>query len=50
MSLGIKCMVEECTYNKNNVCDAETIEVASSMGREVNDSDGTACKTFKARQ
>ena len=50
MGLNIKCMVEECNYNKNKLCNAETIEVFSSMGRRVNSSDGTACKTFQPKQ
>jgi hypothetical protein len=50
VGLGIKCMVEECHHNQNKVCAADSIEVTSSMGRQVNSSDGTACKTFKPKQ
>jgi hypothetical protein len=53
MSLGIKCMVEECAYNKDHVCTADSIEVASSMSNlesAVTSSENTACMTFKPKQ
>lgn len=50
MNQKIKCMVEECVYNDNYVCQAEEIEVrSSSKNRVVNSSDGTACETFKPK-
>jgi len=46
----IKCMVEECAYNDNYLCNAEEIEVRSSgKNRVVNSTDGTACETFKRK-
>jgi hypothetical protein len=42
----IKCMVEECVYNKNRKCHADGIEVRSSGDMVVESSDGTACETF----
>lgn len=47
MTKGIKCVVEECAYNQNKLCNAEEIEVRSSGDMSVNTSDGTACETFK---
>lgn len=44
---GIKCKVEECKYNKNQLCHANGIEVRSSGDMVVNTSDGTACDTFQ---
>lgn len=46
MPEGIKCVVEECQYNKNKLCQAEAIEVQSSGDKMVETSDGTACATF----
>ncbi len=45
----IKCVVEECKYNKQQMCQAEEIEVRSSGTMSVADSDGTACETFAPR-
>lgn len=42
----IKCVVEECKYNNNKVCQAQGIEVRSSGDMSVETSDGTACETF----
>ncbi|HHU31394.1 MAG: DUF1540 domain-containing protein [Zhaonellaceae bacterium] len=42
----IKCSVEECTYQNNNECYADAIEVRSSGDMVVETSDGTACETF----
>ncbi len=46
----IKCVVEECKYNKNQVCQAGEIEVRSSGSMSVMTSDGTACETFTPRE
>ena len=43
---SIKCMVEECKYNKKHKCRAESIEVRSNGDMAVDTSDGTACDTF----
>lgn len=43
----IKCTVENCQYNKSQMCKAESIEV-SAMGDQVAEtSDGTSCSTFQ---
>lgn len=42
----IKCVVEECKYNKAKECHADKIEVRSSGDHHVKTSDGTACETF----
>lgn len=47
---GVKCMVEECAYNKNHVCTASQIEVGSSMTTVVDNTEATACKTFTPRE
>ncbi len=45
--MGIKCLVEECTYNKNQMCNAGDIQVSSSGDMRVNTSEGTCCHTFR---
>lgn len=45
----IKCVVEECKYNKQQICQAGNIEVRSSGDMSVSTSDGTACETFAPR-
>lgn len=47
MPKEIKCVVEECAYNQNKLCHADSIEVRSSGDMSVATSDGTACETFK---
>jgi len=47
MSLGITCKCEECHYNKNYKCDAETIIVRSMGDMKCESSEGTCCHTFK---
>lgn len=49
MGLGIKCTVESCAFNRSSLCDAETIEVSSSMQGSVSTSDETLCETFRPR-
>ena len=44
----IKCQVEECIYNGDGLCGAESIEVKSSgKSMRVGTSEGTRCSTFK---
>ncbi|MGI6066105.1 MAG: DUF1540 domain-containing protein [Bacillota bacterium] len=43
---NIKCLVEECKFNKNRKCQAESIEVRSNGSMSVDNSEGTACDTF----
>ncbi|WP_148133044.1 DUF1540 domain-containing protein [Candidatus Formimonas warabiya] len=47
---NVKCVVEECKYNKNHLCHAGGIEVRSSGDMSVETSDGTACETFAPRE
>ncbi|MBC9785168.1 DUF1540 domain-containing protein [Heliobacterium chlorum] len=43
----IKCRVEECHYNKSEICQASTIEVRSRVKDHMTSiSDDTACETF----
>lgn len=43
----VKCLVEECKYHDNHICQASSIEVRSSGNvTSVNNSDNTACDTF----
>lgn len=46
----IKCLVEECKYNKKEMCHAGEIEVRSSGTMSVLDSDSTACETFEPKE
>ena len=46
---SIKCGVEECSFQQNMICKANAIEVRSSGDRQVHNSDGTACETFRPR-
>lgn len=50
MPEGIKCVVEECQYNQNRLCQADSIEVCSSGDKMVETTDGTACSTFKPQE
>lgn len=50
MTKEIKCVVEECAYNQDKLCHADTIEVRSSGDKNVLSSDGTACETFKPQE
>ena len=43
---NIVCMVEECAYNQQRSCKADSIEVRSSGSRRVENADHTACSTF----
>lgn len=47
---GVKCMCEECHYNKNYKCNASNIEVKSSGDNKVHSSEGTRCNTFEAEK
>lgn len=42
----IKCLVEECKYNKSSNCHANEIEVRSSNTLQPSCADETACETF----
>lgn len=44
----IKCKVEECVYNSQEQCQADSIEVMSSgESMKVGTTDGTRCSTFR---
>lgn len=45
----IKCMCEECTYNEEKKCGADSIEVKSNGDRKVESSTQTRCSTFEPR-
>ncbi|EGW40461.1 DUF1540 domain-containing protein [Desulfosporosinus sp. OT] len=46
-SMKVKCGVENCSYNKNQSCHAEALEVNAMGDGVANTSDGTACTTFE---
>jgi Domain of Unknown Function (DUF1540). len=46
-SENIKCTVENCHYNDNNLCQAESIEVNAMGNGKAETCDGTSCSTFK---
>ena len=50
MSQGIGCYCEECHYNNEKKCRADSISVRSSGDKIVNASEGTYCHTFKHKQ
>ncbi len=46
----IKCLVEECHYYANDLCEASEIEVRSCCNsKNVKTSSDTECKTFVQR-
>ena len=47
MPAGVKCQVEECTYNNETACKAELIEVTSNGNDIVGTNKGTMCGTFE---
>lgn len=44
--MKVKCGVENCVYNKSNMCYADMIEVNAIGDGKAETSDGTACTTF----
>ena len=45
---NIKCKVEECVYNSQGLCNADSIQVMSSgESMVVGTTDGTRCSTFE---
>jgi hypothetical protein len=46
----IVCQVEECIYNTQKLCSAESIEVKSSGNMVVGTSAGTRCGTFEYKE
>lgn len=43
------CKCEECTYNQDFSCHADSIEVMSIGDKKVGTSEGTCCNTFKLK-
>lgn len=43
------CKCEECHYNRNFECHADSIEVKSVGDKKVSSSEGTCCNTFKPK-
>ncbi|UOF89892.1 DUF1540 domain-containing protein [Fodinisporobacter ferrooxydans] len=49
MPQGVRCTVEECSYNDNKNCIANSIEVRSNGNDIVGTKKGTLCATFEYR-
>jgi hypothetical protein len=49
MSRVAKCMCEECQYNKNYQCYADSIEIRSNNDTRVISAEGTCCETFQSK-
>lgn len=47
MPNGVKCVVEECIYNDNHDCTADSIQVMSNGNEIVGTTKGTRCATFE---
>jgi hypothetical protein len=45
-SMQVKCGVESCHYNKQNMCFAHGLEVNPKGGTKAKTSDATCCTTF----
>jgi hypothetical protein len=45
--MHVKCGVENCQYNKEHMCHANTIEVNVMGDSDVESCHGTCCVTFK---
>ncbi len=44
--MEVKCSVTNCKYNKQNLCQAKSLEVNAMGDGYAKTSDGTACSTF----
>jgi hypothetical protein len=44
--IPVKCSVENCTYNKEYICYANSLEVNAMGDQYAKTSDGTCCTTF----
>lgn len=49
MPHGVRCTVEECKYNENKDCTANSIEVRANGNDIVGTKKGTLCATFEYR-
>ena len=45
--MSVKCSVDNCNYNKSNMCHADALEVNTMGDGKAETSDGTCCTTFK---
>jgi len=45
--MQVKCGVENCHYNKSQMCHADALEVNAMGDGKAETSDGTSCITFK---
>lgn len=45
--MKVKCSVANCSYNKNKMCHASSLEVNAMGDGKAHTSDGTCCSTFK---
>lgn len=44
--IPVRCSVENCHYNKDNLCRARSIEISAMGDGRADTSDGTCCDTF----
>ncbi len=45
--MPVACNVENCSYNKNQMCHAYKIQVSAAGNGKARTSDGTHCSTFE---
>lgn len=48
--MQVKCSVENCHFNKQNMCHADNLKVDAMGDKKAHTSDGTCCTTFKDHQ
>lgn len=48
--MQVKCGVENCGYNKNHMCYANSIEIDTLGDRKADSKDSTRCATFVKEQ
>jgi len=48
--MNVKCGVENCHYNNNRTCHANSLEVNALGDGHARTSDGTCCTTFVERK
>lgn len=47
--MSVKCSVENCRYNRDQMCYARGLEVNAMGDGMANTSDGTCCTTFQLK-
>ena len=45
--MSVRCSVQECHHNKNQMCHADNLEVNAMNDGKVDTCSGTQCSTFK---